>query len=61
MCERFHGQEGVSPTQAGPTEQCVSGSTQPDREQVANSPFLLKHSRGVQERGRKAEKRKDGG
>lgn len=51
----------MSPTQAGPTEQFVSGSAQPDREQVANGPWFLKHSRDVGERGRKAEKPKDGG
>jgi len=56
----FQGQEGTSPTQAGPTAQRVSGSAQPDLEQVANGLWFLKHSRGVGERVRKAEKLKDG-
>lgn len=51
----------MSPTQAGPTVQCVSGSAQPDWEQIANSPQLLKRSRGVGERRRNAEKPKGGG
>lgn len=61
MSECFQGQEGMSPTQAGPTEQFVLGSAQPDWEQVANGPWFLKHSQDVGERGRKAEKPKDGG